>query len=169
MCWNCFAKKLQSQIVIRENFWKALSYKKVTSKMLMKLTPALEWVVWTKICFFDLWLFIYSWQKMSPFFCSSVLMLPIFYPPPFPCKMFHLLFLSFINIRLIAFDIKEMKIYDVFHVSSKRNHLQNQLFCFFQQITWNLRINSYKYKVPFSFEKPNSHIDKNLGVGFCKS
>jgi len=34
-----FAKKLQSQTVIKEKLCKTLSYKKGTHKMLMKLTP----------------------------------------------------------------------------------------------------------------------------------
>jgi len=38
LCRYCFAKKLQSQTVIREKLCKTLSYKK-TCKMLMKLTP----------------------------------------------------------------------------------------------------------------------------------
>jgi hypothetical protein len=37
---NLAPKKLQSQTVIREKLCKALMYEKVTSKMLMKVTPA---------------------------------------------------------------------------------------------------------------------------------
>jgi len=39
-----FAKKLQNQTEIREKLCKALSYKKGESKMLMKLTPGVNFI-----------------------------------------------------------------------------------------------------------------------------
>jgi len=42
LCQNSFTKKLQSQTATREKLRKTLSYKKGSSKMLMKLTPVVN-------------------------------------------------------------------------------------------------------------------------------
>jgi len=44
LCKNSFAKKLQSQTVIREKLCKKLLHKKAAHKMLINLTPGLNFI-----------------------------------------------------------------------------------------------------------------------------
>ena len=120
-----------------------------------------HYIMWCfdKNMYFDLWLFIYFLQKNESIFCSSVLTLPIFYPL-FSLQNVSSPFLSFINIRLIAFDIKGKWKFMMSLTSEANVSLrQHQLFCF--STTHGI---SFKSKAPFLLWKANEWYWQNSGT-----